>query len=79
VECSAEGVEHETKDLQGDDAEQRLRIARLTQDHGRVTLSLGKREVALGRWTVVPSARTNSISRLGARPIARHTDSGRSE
>ncbi len=32
-----------------------------------------------GRQIVVPSARTNSTSRLGSRPMARHTGSGRSE
>src|SRR5438876_1946001 len=81
LEGAAERVEDEAEDLEGDDAEQRFRVARLPEDDRRVPVPLGKREVALhtGRWTVVPSASTNSISRLGTRPMACHTGSGRSE
>ena len=58
VKRPAEGVEYKAEDLEGDDAEERLRVARLAQDDRRVTVPLGKREVALrhGSTRAFPSA-----------------------
>src|SRR5205823_11331734 len=39
--------EHQTEDLERDDAEQRLRVARLAQHHRGVALPLGEGQVAL--------------------------------
>ena len=48
MERAVKRIEYETEDLQCHDAEQRLRIARPSEDDGGVGLALGEREVALG-------------------------------
>jgi folate-binding Fe-S cluster repair protein YgfZ len=48
LERAVKRIEDETEDLERYDAEQRLRIARLSEDDRSVGLALGQREVALG-------------------------------
>src|SRR2546422_4524647 len=47
LQDAAEGVEHETEDLERHDAEQRFRIPRLAEDDWRMAVALGERESTL--------------------------------